>query len=294
MLNRLYAKYGRRLAFVAVTGSPYASDRVTAESEADVQAFGKYFSVRYPVAYDPPLSVANHYLQGGFPRSRSSARISAFASSEAAKCRRPRSNPRFGARYERDRATRTRTRRCDAPDRPRARVGIGRRRSNCATIQPAVVFRAAEPGRDPGLWKHALPRHVPADAGKAAQSAWPGGSFGQKSTGPHSVTVDPRRDVPSVLRSYLSRFGGQFIGLTDAQSQIDSVEKRYNGWAQKLPSKSGVHDYRREARHHDLFHRSQTHGCESTRSRRFDRRFGSCDTTPVGLASPQFHFRRML
>lgn len=57
------------------------------------------------------------------------------------------------------------------------------------------------------------------------------------------VTVDPRRDVPSVLRSYLSRFGGQFIGLTDAQSQIDSVEKRYNGWAQKLPSKSGVHDY---------------------------------------------------
>lgn len=67
VLNRLYAKYGRRLAFVAVTGSPYASDRVTAESEADVQAFGQYFSVRYPVAYDPSLSVANHYLQGGFP-----------------------------------------------------------------------------------------------------------------------------------------------------------------------------------------------------------------------------------
>jgi len=67
VLNRLYAKYGRRLAFVAVTGSPYASDRVSTESEADVLAFGRYFNVRYPLAYDPSLSVANHYLQGGFP-----------------------------------------------------------------------------------------------------------------------------------------------------------------------------------------------------------------------------------
>jgi len=57
------------------------------------------------------------------------------------------------------------------------------------------------------------------------------------------VTVDPQRDTPSVLHAYLSRFGRQFVGLTGTQSEIDSVEQRYNVWAQRLPAKNGAYDY---------------------------------------------------
>ena len=67
VLNRLYEKYKGRVAFVAVTGSPYGIDRTSAESEADVLAFAKYFDVRYPVAFDSSLGVAKSYLKGGYP-----------------------------------------------------------------------------------------------------------------------------------------------------------------------------------------------------------------------------------
>jgi thiol-disulfide isomerase/thioredoxin len=67
VLNRLYERYKGRVAFVAVTGSPYAHDRVSPESMADVLGFVQYFKVRYPVAFDGSLTVANKYLQGGFP-----------------------------------------------------------------------------------------------------------------------------------------------------------------------------------------------------------------------------------
>jgi thiol-disulfide isomerase/thioredoxin len=67
VLNRLYEKYKDRLDFVAVTGSPYGSDRTSPESQADVLAFARYFNVRYPVAFDASLDVAKSYLQGGYP-----------------------------------------------------------------------------------------------------------------------------------------------------------------------------------------------------------------------------------
>lgn len=67
IVNRLYEKYHDRVAFVAVTGSPYAHDRASPESMADVLGFVQYFKVRYPVAFDSSLAVANKYLQGGYP-----------------------------------------------------------------------------------------------------------------------------------------------------------------------------------------------------------------------------------
>jgi thiol-disulfide isomerase/thioredoxin len=67
VLNQLYEKYKDRLAFVAVTGSPYGSDRNSPESEADLLAFARYFNVRYPVAFDASLDVAKSYLKGGYP-----------------------------------------------------------------------------------------------------------------------------------------------------------------------------------------------------------------------------------
>jgi thiol-disulfide isomerase/thioredoxin len=67
VMNRLYAKYSARVAFVAVTASPYGSDGQAPETARDVLAFAQAFRVRYPVAFDPSLSVARGYLQGGYP-----------------------------------------------------------------------------------------------------------------------------------------------------------------------------------------------------------------------------------
>jgi thiol-disulfide isomerase/thioredoxin len=68
VLNELFAKYGSRVNMVAVAGSPYSmEDQSAPESQADVVAFGQRFNVRYPIAFDPNLDVANKYLQGAFP-----------------------------------------------------------------------------------------------------------------------------------------------------------------------------------------------------------------------------------
>ena len=67
VLNQLYKKYENRIAFVAVTGSPYAHDRASPESMPDVLGFVQYFRVEYPVAFDGSLAIANKYLQGGYP-----------------------------------------------------------------------------------------------------------------------------------------------------------------------------------------------------------------------------------
>ena len=67
VLNDLATKYAGKLAIVAVSGSPYGIDGSSAESQTDVNRFGAQFQVRYPLAYDPDLKVAQLYLQGGFP-----------------------------------------------------------------------------------------------------------------------------------------------------------------------------------------------------------------------------------
>lgn len=74
VVDRLYAAYGKRVAFVAVSGSGTAMDGTSESSPLDVLNFAQQFNVRYPIAYDPlirepnnPKSVASLYLQGGFP-----------------------------------------------------------------------------------------------------------------------------------------------------------------------------------------------------------------------------------
>ncbi len=66
-LNEIYDAYKDRIHVIAVSGSAYGIDGSTPESQADVVSFIQKFNVRYPVAYDPTLDVANKYLQGGFP-----------------------------------------------------------------------------------------------------------------------------------------------------------------------------------------------------------------------------------
>jgi len=67
VLNALYERFKSRVDFVAVSGSPFAHDRTSPESLGDVEMFAQYFGVRYPIAFDPSMAVANHYLQGGYP-----------------------------------------------------------------------------------------------------------------------------------------------------------------------------------------------------------------------------------
>ncbi|HUZ48477.1 MAG TPA: TlpA disulfide reductase family protein [Candidatus Dormibacteraeota bacterium] len=67
VLNKLYAAYKNRVAFVAVSGSDTGMDGASPASEVDVLNFRTRFQVQYPVAYDGTLAVANLYLQGGFP-----------------------------------------------------------------------------------------------------------------------------------------------------------------------------------------------------------------------------------
>jgi len=65
--NQNAAKYPGKIAMVAVSGSPNAINGNDPESQADVNAFGQQFDVRYPIAYDPTLDVAQKYLKNGFP-----------------------------------------------------------------------------------------------------------------------------------------------------------------------------------------------------------------------------------
>jgi thiol-disulfide isomerase/thioredoxin len=67
VLDDLYLHTDGKLTMVSVTGSDLAADHKTEESVDDVKAFAQYFGVAYNVAFDPDLTVANHYFQGGFP-----------------------------------------------------------------------------------------------------------------------------------------------------------------------------------------------------------------------------------
>lgn len=41
------------------------------------------------------------------------------------------------------------------------------------------------------------------------------------------VSVDPARDSPAVLKSYVNAFGPWFVGMTGSQSQLQALTKRY-------------------------------------------------------------------
>ena len=58
------------------------------------------------------------------------------------------------------------------------------------------------------------------------------------------VTVDPERDDPASLKTYLSSFDPRITGLTGSPEQIVATEKAYRAYARKVPGKDG--DYTME------------------------------------------------
>ncbi len=59
-----------------------------------------------------------------------------------------------------------------------------------------------------------------------------------RSVRPLFITVDPERDTPGVLASYVRAFHSSIIGLTGTPEQIRSVTKAYNTYYAKVPLKT--------------------------------------------------------
>jgi cytochrome oxidase Cu insertion factor (SCO1/SenC/PrrC family) len=52
---------------------------------------------------------------------------------------------------------------------------------------------------------------------------------------PIFITIDPARDTPGVLKSYMAAFGPRFVGLTGTPAEIAAAEKEYRVYAKKTP-----------------------------------------------------------
>jgi protein SCO1 len=53
------------------------------------------------------------------------------------------------------------------------------------------------------------------------------------------VSIDPERDTPAVLKSYLGSFDPRIIGLTGDKAAIDAMVKAYRAYAKKVPTRDG-------------------------------------------------------
>ena len=58
------------------------------------------------------------------------------------------------------------------------------------------------------------------------------------------VTVDPARDTPEVMKSYIASFDPRIVGLTGDQAAIDAFVKAHRAYARRVPTKDG--DYTME------------------------------------------------
>lgn len=56
------------------------------------------------------------------------------------------------------------------------------------------------------------------------------------------VSVDPERDTPDVLSSYVTAFNPSFVGLTGTPEQLATTAKSFRAYYSKVPS-SGGDDY---------------------------------------------------
>jgi protein SCO1/2 len=57
------------------------------------------------------------------------------------------------------------------------------------------------------------------------------------------ITVDPQRDVPERMRSYLGNFDATFIGGSGSEAQLAAVQRDYGVSAQRLRTGPGKDDY---------------------------------------------------
>ena len=60
---------------------------------------------------------------------------------------------------------------------------------------------------------------------------------------PLFITVDPERDTPAVLKSYVAAFGQPLVGLTGSPQAIAAAAKAYGTYYQKKDAPAGASTY---------------------------------------------------
>ena len=60
---------------------------------------------------------------------------------------------------------------------------------------------------------------------------------------PLFITIDPERDTPAQMATYVKSFHPRLIGLTGTQAQIDAVTKEYRVYAKKVPDPKSTAGY---------------------------------------------------
>ncbi|MBV8978035.1 MAG: SCO family protein [Alphaproteobacteria bacterium] len=58
---------------------------------------------------------------------------------------------------------------------------------------------------------------------------------------PIFVTVDPARDTPAVLKTYLNSFGPRFVGLTGAPPALAAMAREYHVYTARHPLAGGTY-----------------------------------------------------
>ena len=58
------------------------------------------------------------------------------------------------------------------------------------------------------------------------------------------ITVDPERDTPEVMRSYLGSFDPRIVGLTGSREAVDAAVRAFRAYAKRVPLREG--DYTME------------------------------------------------
>ena len=58
------------------------------------------------------------------------------------------------------------------------------------------------------------------------------------------ITVDPERDTPELMKTYVASFDDRITGLTGNREAIDAVVRAFRAYAKKVPTKDG--DYTME------------------------------------------------
>ena len=60
---------------------------------------------------------------------------------------------------------------------------------------------------------------------------------------PLFITVDPERDTPEVIKTYLSSFHENIVGLTGSAEAVDQARQSFKVFAKKEPLKESALDY---------------------------------------------------
>lgn len=60
---------------------------------------------------------------------------------------------------------------------------------------------------------------------------------------PIFITLDPERDTPEVMASYVKSFHPRLLGLTGTRAEIDGVTKAYRVYAKKVDNPASPDDY---------------------------------------------------